>query len=363
MSLECGIVGLPNVGKSSLFNVLSNAVQAQANNYPFCTIEPNKASVPVDDERLNDLAKLSSSKKITPNFIKIVDIAGLVKGASKGEGLGNQFLGNIREVDAIMHVVRCFEDDNVVHVENKVDPISDIETIETELLLADLSSLEKQLINLKKKRSNDKQYETDLKATNTLYDYAKEGRLLFLCDLSEDEIRVAKTLNLLTLKKMMYVANISESNSTNNELLDKLMDFARKRKMPVVPICIKVESEIISFSDEDKAEFLQMEGFGTTALNKVIKECYDLLNLITFFTSGPEETRAWNVSCDAIAPQAAGKIHSDMEKGFIRAEVISFDELMKQKSMAEAKNNGKIRVEGKEYEIKDGDVCYFRFNV
>ena len=364
MSLKCGIVGLPNVGKSTLFNALTKAGIA-AENYPFCTIEPNVGIVEVPDPRLAGLAAIEKPKKIVPAVVEFVDIAGLVAGASRGEGLGNQFLANIRETDAIAHVVRCFEDENVVHVAGKVDPVSDIEVINTELALADLSAVEKQLSKYSKvaKTGGDKEAQrlvAVLEKALTALDQAKPVRTL---DWSKEELVVLRPLYLLTMKPTMYVANVAEHGFADNPLLAAVEAHAKKEGAPVVAICAAMESQIADLSDEDKAMFLADMGMEEPGLNRVIRAGYTLMGLQTYFTAGPKEVHAWTVPVGATAPQAAGVIHTDFEHGFIRAEVTPYEDYIACKGEVGAKEAGKLRVEGKEYVVRDGDVMHFRFNV
>lgn len=368
MSLKCGIVGLPNVGKSTLFNALTQTANAQAANYPFCTIEPNSGQVAVPDERLDKLTKIAGSQKIIPVQIEFVDIAGLVKGASKGEGLGNQFLSHIREVDAIINVVRCFEDENITHVEGSVDPLRDIELIQIELILADLESLEKRLPNLEKKAKNSKDKElvtqVDLiKKTIPILADGKPASLVKLVD--EEEKRIFKNLQLITAKPQLYVGNLKESEViSGNKFYQNLVDFGQKNNFPILKISAAIEAEIALLeSQEEKEEFLQSLDLKETGLSQIIKAGYKLLDLITFFTVGPKECHAWNVKNNSFAPQAAGVIHSDFEAGFIRAETIAYEDYIKFNGEEGAKNAGKLRLEGKEYIVQDGDIFHFRFNV
>jgi GTP-binding protein YchF len=364
MSLQCGIVGLPNVGKSTLFNALTKAGIA-AENYPFCTIEPNVGMVEVPDPRLSALAHIAKPQKIVPAVVEFVDIAGLVAGASKGEGLGNQFLANIRECDAIAHVVRCFEDPNVVHVAGKVDPVSDIETINTELALADLATVEKQLTKNQKlaRAGGDKEAQrlvAVLEKVQTVLDQGKPARSV---PLSREELAVVKPLFLLTMKPTMYVANVSEHGFTDNPLLEKVQVHAKAEGAPVVAISASLEAQIADLSDEDKNIFLADMGLEEPGLNRLIRAGYGLLGLYTYFTAGPKEVRAWTIPSGATAPQAAGVIHTDFERGFIRAEVASFDDYVASRGEQGAREAGKLRLEGKDYVVRDGDVVHFRFNV
>jgi GTP-binding protein YchF len=364
LSVKCGIVGLPNVGKSTLFNALTKA-GISAENYPFCTIEPNVGIVEVPDARLSALAGLARPQKVIPAVVEFVDIAGLVAGASKGEGLGNQFLANIRETDAIAHVVRCFEDPNVVHVAGRVDPVSDIETINTELALADLQSVEKQLARSAKlaKAGGDKEAQRLVAVLDKVQAVLNQGRPARTAQLSKEELALIRPLFLLTMKPTMYVANVNENGFVDNPLLAAVEARARAEGAPVVAICAALESQIADLVDEDKKVFLADMGMEEPGLNRVIRAGYQLLGLQTYFTAGPKEVRAWTVPVGATAPQAAGVIHTDFERGFIRAEVVSYSDYIACKGEAGAREAGKLRVEGKDYIVRDGDVMHFRFNV
>ena len=363
--MKMGIVGLPNVGKSTLFNAITKA-GAECANYPFCTIEPNVGVVPVPDERLDKLAEMYNPEKVTHAVIEFVDIAGLVKGASKGEGLGNKFLSHIREVDSIVEVVRCFEDSNIVHVDGSINPLRDIETINLELIFADIEAVDKKIDNAKKKLKADKKYQEELDLLEKIKTTLESGKSARTISFTEEELEILKDTYLLTMKPILYIANVSENqleDPFNDENVKQVAEYAKSENAEVVPLCVKIEEELATLEGDDKKEMLEALGLNESGLDKVIKSSYDLLGLMSFLTAGEPEVRAWTIKKGTKAPKAAGKIHSDIERGFIRAEIVSYDDLIREGSMLACKEKGLVRSEGKEYIMQDGDIVLFRFNV
>ena len=363
--MKLGIVGLPNVGKSTLFNSITKA-GAECANYPFCTIEPNVGIVAVPDERLQKLAEMYHPQKVTNAVIEFVDIAGLVKGASKGEGLGNKFLSHIRETDAICEVVRCFKDDNVVHVDGNINPVRDIETINLELIFADIETVNKRLDKARKNLKADKKYQAEIDVLEKIKENLENGISARAINFKEEEQEIVKDMFLLTTKPILYIANVSEEQmeyAENDEMVKMVKEYAQKENAEVIPLCVKIEEELSGLEDEDKKEMLDALGLDESGLDKVIKKSYDLLGLMSFLTAGEPEVRAWTIKKGTKAPAAAGKIHSDIERGFIKAEIVTYDDLIKEGSMVAAKEKGLVRSEGKEYIMQDGDIVLFKFNV